>query len=163
MSNLLELRSVTKVFGGGLFKRASRTVAVEDVSFAIDAEHASITAVAGESGSGKTTLARLLLGVIRPTAGEVIYDGNDVAQMSGAQRRQFRREVQPIFQDPFEVYNPFYKADHLLHVAIEKFRLAYVATLVLREQRMTYGSSLVLSSSGVHSLRTYPNVTFVSR
>ena len=124
MSNLLELKSVTKVFGGGLFKRSSRTVAVEDVSFAIDADEASITAVAGESGSGKTTLARLLLGVIRPTQGEVIYDGQDVARMSGAQRRQFRREVQPIFQDPFEVYNPFYKADHLLHVAIEKFRLA---------------------------------------
>ena len=124
MSNLLELKSVTKVFGGGLFKRASRTVAVEDVSFAIDADIASITAVAGESGSGKTTLARLLLGVIRPTAGEVIYDGQDVSQMSGSQRRQFRREVQPIFQDPFEVYNPFYKADHLLHVAIDKFRLA---------------------------------------
>ena len=124
MSNLLELKSVTKVFGGGLFKRASRTVAVEDVSFAIDADVASITAVAGESGSGKTTLARLLLGVIRPTAGEVIYDGQDVSQMSGSQRRQFRREVQPIFQDPFEVYNPFYKADHLLHVAIDKFRLA---------------------------------------
>ena len=124
MSNLLELKSVTKVFGGGLFKRASRTVAVEDVSFAIDADVASITAVAGESGSGKTTLARLLLGVIRPTDGNVIYDGQDVSQMSGAQRRQFRREVQPIFQDPFEVYNPFYKADHLLHVAIDKFRLA---------------------------------------
>ena len=124
MSNLLELKSVTKVFGGGLFKRASRTVAVEDVSFAIDADVATITAVAGESGSGKTTLARLLLGVIRPTAGEVIYDGQDVSQMSGSQRRQFRREVQPIFQDPFEVYNPFYKADHLLHVAIDKFRLA---------------------------------------
>ena len=124
MSNLLELKSVTKVFGGGLFKRASRTVAVEDVSFAIDADVASITAVAGESGSGKTTLARLLLGVIRPTDGNVIYDGQDVSQMSGSQRRQFRREVQPIFQDPFEVYNPFYKADHLLHVAIDKFRLA---------------------------------------
>ena len=124
MSNLLELKGVTKVFGGGLFKRSSRTVAVEDVTFAIEADRASITAVAGESGSGKTTLARLLLGVIRPTVGEVIYDGQDVATMSGSQRRQFRREVQPIFQDPFEVYNPFYKADHLLHVAIDKFRLA---------------------------------------
>lgn len=124
MANLLELTAVTKVFGGGLFSRSGRTVAVDDVSFAIDADVASLTAVAGESGSGKTTLARLLLGIIRPTAGQVIYDGQDVSQMSGEQRRVFRREVQPIFQDPFEVYNPFYKADHLLHVAIEKFRLA---------------------------------------
>ncbi len=124
MPNLLELRDVTKVFGGGLFSRSKPTVAVEDVSFAITSDRPTITAVAGESGSGKTTLSRLLLGVIKPTVGEVLYEGQDVSQMSGNARRDFRREVQPIFQDPFEVYNPFYKADHLLHVAIEKFGLA---------------------------------------
>ena len=124
LANLLELQSVTKVFGGGLFNRSNVTVAVDDVSFAIDSDRPSITAVAGESGSGKTTLARLLLGVIKPTSGSVIFDGQDVSDMSGRERREFRREVQPIFQDPFEVYNPFYKADHLLHVAIDKFKLA---------------------------------------
>ena len=124
MANLLELQSVTKVFGGGPFNRSNITVAVDDISFAISADRPSITAVAGESGSGKTTLARLLLGVIRPTKGSVVYDGRDVSKMSGSDRREFRREVQPIFQDPFEVYNPFYKADHLLHVAIDKFKLA---------------------------------------
>ena len=124
MANLLELQSVTKVFGGGLFNRSNITVAVDDISFAISADRPSITAVAGESGSGKTTLARLLLGVIRPTKGSVVYDGRDVSKISGSDRREFRREVQPIFQDPFEVYNPFYKADHLLHVAIDKFKLA---------------------------------------
>ncbi len=124
MANLLELQNVTKVFGGGMFSRSNVTVAADDVSFAISADRPSITAVAGESGSGKTTLARLLLGVIKPTSGSVIYDGRDVSKMSGSERREFRREVQPIFQDPFEVYNPFYKADHLLHVAIDKFKLA---------------------------------------
>ena len=124
MANLLELQNVTKVFGGGMFSRSNMTIAADDVSFAISADRPSITAVAGESGSGKTTLARLLLGVIKPTSGSVIYDGRDVSKMSGSERREFRREVQPIFQDPFEVYNPFYKADHLLHVAIDKFKLA---------------------------------------
>ena len=124
LANLLELQNVTKVFGGGLFNRSNVTVAVDDVTFAISSDRPTITAVAGESGSGKTTLARLLLGVIKPTFGSVTYDGQDVSKMSGSDRRNFRREVQPIFQDPFEVYNPFYKADHLLHVAIEKFGLA---------------------------------------
>ncbi len=124
MPNLLELQGVSKVFGGGLFNRSKVTVAVDDVSFAIKSDRPTITAVAGESGSGKTTLSRLLLGVIKPTRGTVIYEGNDVSKLSGVTRRNFRREVQPIFQDPFEVYNPFYKADHLLHVAIEKFGLA---------------------------------------
>lgn len=124
MPNLLELQNVTKIFGGGLFNRSNTTVAVDDVSFAITSDRPTITAVAGESGSGKTTLARLLLGVIKPTSGQVIYDGQNVSKMPGSQKREFRREVQPIFQDPFEVYNPFYKADHLLHVAIDKFKLA---------------------------------------
>ena len=124
LANLLELRNVTKVFGGGLFNRSNITVAVDDVSFAITSDRPTITAVAGESGSGKTTLSRLLLGVIKPTMGNVIYEDQDVSMLSGSARRNFRREVQPIFQDPFEVYNPFYKADHLLHVAIEKFGLA---------------------------------------
>ncbi len=142
LPNLLEMQNVTKVFGGGIFNRSNTTVAVEDVSFAITSDRPTITAVAGESGSGKTTLSRLLLGVIKPTTGNVIYEGQDVATLSRAARRNFRREVQPIFQDPFEVYNPFYKADHLLHVAIEKFGLASSRderTHLIREALETVG------------------------
>ena len=73
-----------------------------------------IIAVAGESGSGKTTLARLLLGIASPTSGSVEYDGKDLTEISRAERREFRREVQPIFQDPYGSYNPFYKVDHVL-------------------------------------------------
>jgi len=81
-------------------------------------------AVAGESGSGKTTLSRLLLGVTGPSTGQVLYNGADLATLSKAGRKQFLLDVQPIYQDPFGVYNPFYKADHLLYVAIDKFKLA---------------------------------------
>lgn len=124
LTALLEARSVSKTFrSGGLLSRAS-TVALRDVSISIDAENPSITVVAGESGSGKTTLARLLLGIIRPTHGRVLYQGEDVSKLTGGERRAFRRDVQAVFQDPFEVYNPFYAVDHVLTVPIAKFRLA---------------------------------------
>ena len=123
MTALLELKNVTKVFGGSLFNRR-RTVAVDGVTFSLAAENPTMVALAGESGSGKTTLAGRLLGVIIPTEGQVLYNGQDTRKMSRLERKQFRREVQPIFQDPFAVYNPFYKADHLLNVAVSKFKLA---------------------------------------
>lgn len=123
MTPILELRSVTKAFGGGLLNR-NKTVAVDDVSFSIPSDSPSITAVAGESGSGKTTLSRLLLGVTKPSSGEVLYNGAPLAGIKGEGRKQFLRDVQPIYQDPFGVYNPFYRADHLLFEAVKKFKLA---------------------------------------
>ena len=123
MTAILELRNVTKVFGGGAFRK-QQTVALDDVTFSIPAEKPTITAVAGESGSGKTTLSRLLLGVATPSAGQILYNGNDMTKLSSQQRKAFLRDVQPIYQDPFGVYNPFYKADHLLFEAVKKFNLA---------------------------------------
>ena len=124
MSELLEAREVTKVFdAGGLFKRG-KTVALDSFSMAISDDRPSITAIAGESGSGKTTLARLLLGIIQPTSGEILYKGKNLQSMSREEWKVFRREVQAIFQDPFEVYNPFYKVDHVLTTPVAKFNLA---------------------------------------
>ena len=124
MTNLLELRNVSKIFGGGLFNRSNVTVAVDDVSLAIPDDQPTITAIAGESGSGKTTLARLLLGVIPPTSGQVLYQDEDIQRMPSRDWLNFRREVQPIFQDPFEAYNPFYTVDHVLQRPIRNFKLA---------------------------------------
>ncbi len=123
MTALLEAREVTKSFGGGLLDRR-QTVALADFSIAIDGDRPSITAVVGESGSGKTTLARLLLGLVTPTRGRVLYKGQDLRSLSHADRRAFRRDVQAIFQDPYEVYNPFYRVDHVLTTPVSKFRLA---------------------------------------
>ena len=122
MTVLLEAQHVTKAFGGQLGR--ARMVALEDFSLAIDADTPSITAVVGESGSGKTTLARLLLGLVAPTQGRVMYDGHDLARLPAAQKKAFRRDVQAIFQDPYEVYNPFYRVDHVLTTPVEKFKLA---------------------------------------
>jgi len=123
MTTVLEARQVTKIFGGGLFDR-NTTVALENFSMAIDSDRPSITAVVGESGSGKTTLARLLLGLVTPTRGQVCYRGQDLRAMGSAAWGAFRRDVQVIFQDPYEVYNPFYRVDHVLTTPVAKFRLA---------------------------------------
>ncbi len=123
MSALLEARKASKVFGGGLFDKRV-TVALDDFSFAIESTPPRVTAIVGESGSGKTTLARLLLGLITPTAGHVLYDGHDLQNLTREQRRTFLRDVQMIFQDPYEVYNPFYRVDHVLETPIAEFKLA---------------------------------------
>lgn len=120
---LLEALNVTKVFGESLFG-GRRTIAVEGVSLMINEKRPTITAIAGESGSGKTTLARLLLGMTQPTEGAIRYRGHDLVKMGAGDRKGFRREVQAIFQDPFEVYNPFYRVDQVLTTPIRKFKLA---------------------------------------
>lgn len=123
MTALLELRNVRKVFGGGLFSRG-QTIAVDGLTFSVAEGPPSITAIVGESGSGKTTMARLLLGLVAPTSGEVCYRGQNLRKLSGGDRRQFLRDVQVIFQDPYEVYNPFYKVDHVLETPIRQMGLA---------------------------------------
>jgi peptide/nickel transport system ATP-binding protein len=123
MTALLEARQASKAFGGGIFDKRV-TIALDHFSFAIETSPPRVTAIVGESGSGKTTLARLLLGLITPSAGEVLYNGTDLRQLDRTQRRTFLRDVQMIFQDPYEVYNPFYKIDHVLETPISEFKLA---------------------------------------
>ena len=124
MGSLLEAKNVTKIFGGGLFSKEEELIAVNDISLNLEVENPKIIAIAGESGSGKTTLARLLLGLIDPNEGSVEYLGKNLKEMKGKERRSFRREVQPIFQDPYGSYNPFYKVDHVLYSPVKNFKLA---------------------------------------
>jgi oligopeptide/dipeptide ABC transporter ATP-binding protein len=123
MTPLIELHEVTKTFSGGVLGR-ERNVALERLSLAIDPERPRIIAVVGESGSGKTTLARLILGLIQPTEGQVLFRGHNVHGLTSVQRSDFRQHVQAIFQDPYEVYNPFYRVNHVLMMPVRKFRLA---------------------------------------
>ncbi len=115
--HLLELKNVTKQFSGG-------TVALDNLSFSVDSQQPSIIAVAGESGSGKTTLGLMALGFLPPTAGDIFYKGKDIKRMNNRERTEFRKEVQAVFQDPFAVYNPFYKVDHIMEVPIANFKMA---------------------------------------
>lgn len=120
---LLQVKGVTKHFGGSYLLGKRPLVALDSVWISIAEDQPSITAIAGESGSGKTTLARILLGIASPTVGSVYYHGKDVRKMGRSERRQFRIDVQPIFQDPFESYNPFYKIDHVLRTPVRNFKL----------------------------------------
>jgi peptide/nickel transport system ATP-binding protein len=122
-NHLLEVRSLTKIFGGGVVNK-HQTVALEDFSLIIPDDRPVITTIAGESGSGKTTLARLILGFLTPTSGEILWRGQNIWGMSSKEHMTFRRELQAIFQDPYEVYNPFYRVDHALKTAVSKFKLA---------------------------------------
>jgi len=124
MTALLEARHVTKVFGEGIFNRSTHLVALDNLSLTIEEAPPTITAIVGESGSGKTTFARLMLGLTEPTSGEICYRGVDMRHLDRDQRRQFLRDVQVIFQDPYEVYNPFYRIDHVLEEPVANFRLA---------------------------------------
>jgi peptide/nickel transport system ATP-binding protein len=123
MAHLLEFKNVTKVYSRGLLTKIS-TTALADLSLVLDDDKSTILTVAGESGSGKTTLAMLLLGFVKPTAGRILYKGQDINELRGIERMTYRREVQAVFQDPFAVFNPFYTVDHLLTVPIARFKLA---------------------------------------
>lgn len=117
MSYLIELKNATKVYKTG-------TVALDNVSFFIDATAPSIIAVAGESGSGKTTLGMMALGFLEPSNGDILYKGKPLSSMNRQEQMNFRKEVQAVFQDPFAVYNPFYKVDHIFEVGVQNFKLA---------------------------------------
>lgn len=126
MPPLIELRNVTKVFGGSMMAkdRSRLTVALDDMTFSLEEGFPNIITIAGESGSGKTTLLMLLLGFYEPSAGEVLYQGKNIWKLDKDETVDFRRNVQAIFQDPFAVYNPFYKVDNLLSIPIKNFHLA---------------------------------------
>ncbi|MDR3472633.1 MAG: ABC transporter ATP-binding protein [Devosia sp.] len=116
MSALIHLEAATKAYGS--------FTALQPTTLTLSDSSASMTAIAGESGSGKTTLARIMLGFIDPSEGRVLYRGKNVATMSRTERREFRREVQPVFQDPFDVFNPFYRVDHVLTTPLRRYGLA---------------------------------------
>src|SRR5690349_12177570 len=104
---LIEARGLTKIypltqsaFGGS----SGEVRAVDDVSVAI--ERGETLGVVGESGSGKSTLGRMLLRLIEPTSGSVMFEGHDVLSARGRELRRMRRDMQIIFQDPFASLNP---------------------------------------------------------
>jgi ABC-type oligopeptide transport system ATPase subunit len=118
---LLEAQGVTMSFGGGL--GGAWTHALRNVSLAIPDEP-TIVAVVGQSGSGKTTLMRLLLGLLAPTQGSVRYRGVELSKATRVASASYRREVQAVFQDPFGVFNPFYRVDRVLELPLLRFGLA---------------------------------------
>jgi peptide/nickel transport system ATP-binding protein len=122
---VLEARNLVKEFtssGGGV--RRGRIAAVDDVSLALRDNPPEIISLVGESGSGKTTLSRVLLGLTPPSSGDVLFKGKSLASLNRDEWNEYRRQVQPVFQDPYGIYNPFYRIERVLELAIRNFKLA---------------------------------------
>ncbi|MGH9641170.1 MAG: ATP-binding cassette domain-containing protein, partial [Terriglobales bacterium] len=118
---LVEVRNLIKIFdltgsafGGSASRGASSNEvrAVDDVS--LDIHEGETLGLVGESGSGKSTLGRLILRLIAPTSGSVIFNGTDVLEAGGAELRRLRRDMQIIFQDPFGSLDPRFRVEDVL-------------------------------------------------
>jgi len=121
MSMLLEVRDVSKVFHTGGLLAPVMVPAVQHVDFAISEDKPEIFTIIGESGSGKTTLARMILGLEQPSSGAIAFEGRSMAHLSGAERLKFMASVQPVFQNPFEAFNPLKKVDRYLESTARRF------------------------------------------
>jgi ABC-type oligopeptide transport system ATPase subunit len=123
---LLHLDGVSRVYKrGGLLGRQEFR-AVDNVSFRLEGDEPQVFTIIGESGSGKTTLARMILNMVRPSAGTIFFKGGDLASIRGpGARRRFMKEVQPIFQNPFEAFNPLKRVDRYLFMTARNFTDAH--------------------------------------
>jgi len=147
---LLSVEGVEKRFqlGAGLFGTGAVVHAVDGVDLQVYPSES--LAIVGESGSGKTTLARCLAGLTRPTAGRVAFGDADIWHLRGPDWRDFRHQVQPVFQDPFSSLDPRWSVERTIREALDAFgigdaraRTARVADLMqqvgllpgLRERR----------------------------
>jgi len=114
----LRLANVSKTYRVGSFGRG-RLNAVRDVSFEL--REGEVFSLIGESGSGKSTIGRMILRLLRPTAGSITYGDTDIVGLHRGALKEYYRNVQGVFQDPFSSYNPIFKADRIFAMARTEF------------------------------------------
>ncbi len=102
-------------------------IALADVSFSID--RGETFALVGESGSGKSTIARMIMGLLAPTAGRICFDGQDMSTLSPDKLRELRRRFQIVFQNPFASLNPRWRVGAIIGEPILTFGLASAAAV----------------------------------
>jgi len=124
--HLLEVNALRKEFPvrsrgrtGG--EPGAPVVAVRDVSLTLD--RGEILGIVGESGSGKTTLGRIVLGLIAPTSGSVVFEGQDVTYRTPRERRALTRDIQVIFQDPYGSLNPRQRVEDVIREPLDIHRI----------------------------------------
>lgn len=133
---LLEITNLTRVFDvskpwlNRVLEREEQKflTAVDDVSFSIG--RGETFALVGESGSGKSTIAKLIVGLLKASAGEISFDGNPMSTAGGSQMRELRSRFQMIFQDPFASLNPRWRVKDIIAEPIRTFGLKGVETTV---------------------------------
>jgi peptide/nickel transport system ATP-binding protein len=119
---LLEVKGLSKSFPvhDSLGRRSGEVKAVDDVSFSIP--RGAVYGLAGESGSGKSTIARMIMGLTRPTAGDILLDGESIIGATGS--RAYGRKVQMVFQNPGSSLNPRRTVGQSIAVPLDAHKLA---------------------------------------
>jgi oligopeptide transport system ATP-binding protein len=136
---------------GGLFGRQTGSVqAVDGVSFAI--KHGETLGLVGESGCGKSTTGMLVLRLLEMTAGQVLFEGQDVGKMNKQELRDFRRHAQIIFQDPYASLNPRMSVGDII---AEPMMLHNIASGIARTKKVE--ELLKVVGLGPHHARRYPH------
>ena len=115
---MLTVKGLTKVYRVGTFG-GKELHAVRGVSF--DVKDGELVSLIGESGSGKSTIGKMILRLIGISAGEIHFHGTDVVALKGGALKEYYRQVQGVFQDPFSSYNPIFKADRIFDLIHEEF------------------------------------------
>lgn len=131
--HLIEVEGLTKVFKvpGDKPWQKKDFVAANNVNFWLDRGHT--LALVGESGSGKSTVAQMVLGLLEPTEGRVMFDGQDVTGLKGKDELAFRRRVQPVFQNPYGSIDPMYS---VYNTIAEPLKIHKVGDKKSRESRV---------------------------
>ena len=124
--------------------------AVDDVSFSI--KRGTTLAIVGESGSGKSTVANMVLRLLKPTSGTVTYEGKNIADLKGADLLDFRRHVQPVFQNPYGSLDPMYSIYRSIE---EPLRIHKIGDKKSRQNRVRELLDMVRMPSSV--MTRFPN------
>jgi oligopeptide/dipeptide ABC transporter ATP-binding protein len=153
MSNLVELRQLEKRFESrrGLFGKVRSMTAVSSVD--LDVPRGKVTGVVGESGCGKSTLARLVLRLLKPSAGEIRFDGTELGSLGGTDLRRLRRRMQMVFQDPYSAIDPRYSMAEAL---LEPFQIQGIR-LGGAEAAAKVAELLAMVGMGAQIAESYPH------
>jgi len=130
MSNLLQVRDLNVTF----MQDGNPVRAVRGVSFHV--EKGETVALVGESGSGKSTIAKMIVGLLAPSEGRILFDGQQMDFASGADMRALRRRFQMIFQDPFASLNPRWRVRDIVAEPIVTFGLLQGAEITREVDRL---------------------------